>query len=98
MARKRLPKPHVQGVRFQTSQRGVHFPSLAAARRDFEAWLDTGESPAGAETSVHIWQNKRERIVDRIGDDPRGETLRAFLKRSLRNGRLQIRETRKNRA
>jgi hypothetical protein len=96
--RKRLPKPRVETVRFQTSQRGVRFASLAAAREDFEEWLETGESPAGAETSVHVWQNDRERVIDNIGNDPRGEILRSFLRRALRSGRLQIRQVRKNRA
>lgn len=88
----KLPKP--QTVRFQTLQRGVRFHTLKAARADFEAWLDTGTSPAGAETSVHIWQNKRERVIENIGDDPRGERLRAVLRSALRRGKLQIRESR----
>lgn len=85
-----LPKPET--VRFQTSQRGVKFRTLKAARADFEAWLETGVSPAGAKTRVHIWQNKRERIVDQIDDSPKGEVLRAVIRRALRQGRLQIRK------
>jgi len=69
----------------------VHFPTLAAARKDFLAWLDTGESPAGADTSVHIWQNEKERVIEEIGDDPRGERLREVLRSALQSGRLQIR-------
>jgi len=88
----RLPRPST--VRLQTSQRGVRFKTLAAARADFEAWLDTGVSPAGAETRVHIWQNNRERIIEDIGSDHRGEALRAVIRSALRAGRLQIRETR----
>jgi hypothetical protein len=94
--RKKLPKP--QTVRFQTSQRGVNYPTLAAARADFLAWLDEGESPAGAEIKVHIWQNDKERILDEIGNDPRGERLREVLRSALRSGKLQIRKVRKNRA
>ena len=63
----KLPKP--QTVRFQTLQRGVKFRTLKAARADFETWLDTGESPSGAETSVHIWQNERA--------NPRGNRRRS---------------------
>jgi len=92
---RKLPKPST--VRFQTSQRGVRFPTLAAARADFLAWLETGESPAGADTSVHIWQNERERVVENIGDDPRGERLREVLRKALRSGRLLIRESGKSR-
>ena len=90
-----LPNP-IPKVRFQTSQRGVHFKNLAEAKKDFMAWLETGVSPAGAETRVHIWQNKRERIVEEIGNDSRGETLRATLRRALRRGKLQIRARRKS--
>lgn len=92
---KRLPTPDT--VRFQTSQRGVRFASLAAAREDFEVWLETGVSPAGAKTSVHIWQNNRERKVEKIGRDDRGETLRSVIRRALQNGALQIREGGKSR-
>lgn len=87
-----MPLPKPQTVRFQTSQRGVRFPNLKAARKDFEAWLETGVSPAGANTSVHIWQNDKERVLEEIGDDPKGESLRALLRRALRSGRLQIRK------
>jgi len=90
-----LPKPAT--VRFQTSQRGVRFKNLKAAKADFLAWLDTGESPAGANTKVHIWQNDKERVIEEIADDSRGETLRAVLRRALRNGTLQIRKIRPNR-
>jgi hypothetical protein len=90
-----LPKP--QTVRFQTSQRGVRFATLKKARADFFDWLMTGESPAGAKTSVHIWQNEKERVIEEIGGDPRGEQLRATIRRALRSGRLQIRETGPNR-
>lgn len=92
---KRLPTPDT--VRFQTSQRGVKFASLADAKKDFEAWLDTGVSPAGAKTSVHIWQNNHERKVEKIGRDDRGETLRSVIRRALQNGTLQIRESGKSR-
>ena len=74
---KRLPKP--QTVRFQTSQIGVRFATLKEARADFLTWLETGESPTGADTSVHIWQNEKERVLEEIGDDPRGERLREVL-------------------
>jgi len=93
--KKKLPRPST--VRFQTSQRGVRFPNLAAARADFLEWLDTGESPSGADTSVHIWQNEKERVIEEIGDDPRGERLRAVLRGALRSGKLQIRESRTSR-
>lgn len=95
--RRHLPKPRIQTVRFQTSQRGVLFPSLKAAREDFEEWLETGESPAGAETSVHIWQNEKERVIEELGDDSRGEMLRAVIRRALQSGRLQIRKSGTNR-
>jgi hypothetical protein len=88
----KLPKPST--VRFQTLQRGVKFRTLKAARTDFEVWLDTGESPAGAITEVHIWQNDKERVLEELGDDPRGERLRVILRRALRSGRLQIRKSR----
>ena len=88
----KLPKP--QTVRFQTLQRGIKFRTLKAARADFETWLETGESPAGAQTSVHIWQNDRERVLESIGDDPRGERLRAVIRSALRSGKLQIRKSR----
>ena len=88
----KLPKP--QTVRFQTLQRGVRFRTLAAARADFEAWLDTGVSPSGALTSVHIWQNDRERVIENIGEDPRGEKLRAVIRSALQSGKLQIRASR----
>ena len=92
-----LPKPKIQPVRFQTSQIGVEFRSMKEARADFEEWLETGKSPSGAKTSVHIWQNDKERIVDEIGDDPRGERLRKYLLSALRSRKLQIRPLRKNR-
>jgi hypothetical protein len=97
MPRKKLPRP--QTVRFQTSQRGVHFPDMKAARTDFLAWVDTGKSPAGAQTAVHIWQNEKERVYEKIKDGKHGEgiRLRAILKEALRSGRLQIRESRKSR-
>jgi hypothetical protein len=88
----KLPKP--QTVRFQTLQRGVKFKTLKAARADFEAWLDTGESPSGAITELHIWQNDKERVLESLGDDPRGERLRAVIRSALRSGRLQIRKSR----
>jgi hypothetical protein len=91
----RLPQPST--VRFQTSQRGVKFRTLKEARADFESWLETGVSPSGAKTRVHIWQNDKERVLEEIADDSRGEILRAVLRRALRNGRLQIREIRSNR-
>lgn len=92
---KKLPIPDT--VRFQTSQRGVTFLDLQSARADFEAWLETGVSPTGARTSVHIWQNKKERVIERIGADPRGEILRGTIRRALRSGKLQIRKGRANR-
>jgi len=84
-------------VRFQTSQRGVNFRTLAEAKADFLAWLDTGESPAGAQTQVHIWQSDKERVLEEIGFDPRGERLREVIRKALRNGRLQIRKVRAHR-
>lgn len=81
-------------VRFQTSQRGVRFKNLKAARADFEAWLENGVSPAGAITEVHIWEGRKKRIVEEIDDSPRGEILRATIRRALRTGRLQIRARR----
>lgn len=92
---RRLPRPST--VRFQTSQIGVRFATLKEARADFLAWLETGESPTGAKTSVHIWQNERERVLEEIGDDPRGERLREVLRSALRSGKLQIRKSRTNR-
>lgn len=91
----RLPQPDT--VRFQTSQRGVRYPSLKAAREDFESWLETGVAPSGAKVSVHIWQNRKERVLDEIGSDSRGEILRSTIRRALRSGRLQIRALGKNR-
>jgi hypothetical protein len=84
-------------VRFQTSQRGVRFATLKEARADFLEWLENGESPSGADTKVHIWQNEKERVIEEIGDDPRGEQLRATIRRALRSGRLQIRKVGPNR-
>lgn len=96
-APKKLPTP--SALRIQTSQRGVNFATLAEARADFEAWLDTGKSPAGAKTSVHIWQNDKERVIDKIWNDPegRGERLREVLHRALRSGRIRIRKIGANR-
>jgi len=91
----KLPKPNA--VRFQTSQRGVRFATLKDARADFLAWLETGESPAGADTSVHIWQNDKERVIEEIGEDPKGERLRAVIRRALQTGRLRIQQMRTNR-
>jgi len=89
---KKLPRPST--VRFQTSQRGVNFKTLAEAKADFLEWLDTGESLAGADTRVHIWQNDRERVIEEIGDDPRGQRLREVIRGALQSGRLQIRKVR----
>jgi len=91
----KLPKP--SAVRFQTSQRGVRFATLKDARADFFDWLMTGVSPAGAKTSVHIWQNDKERVIEKIGDDPKGERLRAVIRRALQTGRLRIQQMRTNR-
>ena len=93
--RKRLPKP--QNVRFQTSQIGVNFRTLGEAREDFEQWLETGESPAGAKTQVHIWQYGKKRTIPKIDQSDRGEILRAVIRRALRSGKLQIRKSRKSR-
>jgi hypothetical protein len=90
-----LPIPAT--VRFQTSQKGVKFATLKAARADFEAWLETGESPAGADTSVHIWQNDKERVIEEIRYDPRGERLRAVIRSALQSGKLSIRKVGANR-
>ena len=95
MAKKKLPKPET--VRFQTSQRGIIYPSLKAAREDFEEWLETGVAPSGAQVRVHIWQNKKERVLDKIENDHRGKILRAVIRRALRSGKLYIRKIGKNR-
>ena len=92
--RKKLPQPAT--VRFQVSIRGVVFKTLAKAREDFEAWLQSGESPSGAEISVHIWQNGHERVLEEIADNPGGRTLRRVIRSALQSGKLQIRKTRKN--
>ena len=94
---KSLPRPRIATVRFQVSMRGVKFRTLAEAREDFEGWLDTGESEAGAGIKIHIWQNERERIIEELGHEERGEKLREVIRGALRSGRLQIRATRKNR-
>lgn len=83
-----------QTVRFQTSQRGVRFKDLKAARADFEAWLENGISPAGAITEVHIWEGQKKRVIEEIDDSPRGEILRATIRRALQSGKLQIRARR----
>jgi len=57
----------------------------------------TGVSPAGAKTSVHIWKNDKERVIEEIGDDPKGERLRAVIRRALQEGRLRIQQMRTNR-
>ncbi len=92
-----MPRPRIATVRFQVSMKGVVFKSLSEARKDFEGWLDTGESEAGATIRVHIWEHKKERIIQAIDSSDRGQVLRETIRGALRSGKLQIRETRKNR-
>lgn len=82
-------------VRFQVSiHTNLALRKVKEARAVFESWLETGEAPGDTEIKVHIWQNDQERIIEEIGDDPRGQVLRETIRRALRDGRLQIRALR----